>query len=236
MLTEYEHKIRKAHGEHFLKVAGADFSKRFELVKDMTMLSRERLFDFYNSVKYINKRSIPGDVVEIGCWRGGGLAMAALADKDSDVTRKFVGVDTFEGHGRPDITEIDIWGQSQSTRFDSYNGQPWAKAAIDEVESSLRMLLGKCFQKIQLIKGKVEDLPSEIFPTKISILRIDVDWYTPTKSALEKLYDRVETNGIIIIDDYGHHSGARKAVDEFFAQNPVKWTYLDYSCITGQKS
>jgi hypothetical protein len=48
---------------------------------------------------------------------------------------------------------------------------------------------------------------------------------------LESLYDKVVPGGIIQFDDYGYWKGARKAVDEFFAQRtmtlPLK--RLDYS-------
>ena len=50
---------------------------------------------------------------------------------------------------------------------------------------------------------------------EIAVLRLDGDWYESTKICLDKLYDRVIEGGIIIIDDYGHWVGAKKAVDNF---------------------
>jgi hypothetical protein len=38
---------------------------------------------------------------------------------------------------------------------------------------------------------------------------------------LEKLYDKVIEGGIIIIDDYGHFFGAKRATDEFRQQNNI---------------
>jgi hypothetical protein len=53
-------------------------------------------------------------------------------------------------------------------------------------------------------------------PEKISILRLDTDFYDSTKVELEVLYPRLEKYGILILDDYGHFTGVRKAVDEYF--------------------
>jgi predicted O-methyltransferase YrrM len=50
---------------------------------------------------------------------------------------------------------------------------------------------------------------------EIAVLRLDGDWYDSTKICLEKLYDKVIDGGVIIIDDYGHFIGAKRATDEF---------------------
>jgi len=57
---------------------------------------------------------------------------------------------------------------------------------------------------------------------EISVLRLDGDWYESTKICLEKLYDKVIDGGIILIDDYGHWIGAKKATDEFRERNNIK--------------
>jgi hypothetical protein len=43
-----------------------------------------------------------------------------------------------------------------------------------------------------------------------------MDWYAPTFEALEAVAQVLARNAIIIMDDYGHHSGVRQAVDRFF--------------------
>ena len=46
---------------------------------------------------------------------------------------------------------------------------------------------------------------------------------------LEILYPRLVEGGILIIDDYGHWEGSKKAVDEYF--NKKKWLHsVDYTC------
>ena len=38
----------------------------------------------------------------------------------------------------------------------------------------------------------------------------------------------VAVGDVVIIDDYGHHQGCRKAVDEYFADTPVLLHRIDY--------
>jgi hypothetical protein len=67
-------------------------------------------------------------------------------------------------------------------------------------------------------------------PEKISILRLDTDWYESTKIELEILYPLLEPGGVLIVDDYGHFEGAKKAVDEYFCDSKPWMQYVDYSC------
>jgi O-methyltransferase len=56
-------------------------------------------------------------------------------------------------------------------------------------------------------------------PEVIALLRLDTDWYASTKHELLHLYPRLTQSGVLIIDDYGHWQGARKAVDEYVEEN-----------------
>ena len=50
-------------------------------------------------------------------------------------------------------------------------------------------------------------------------MHLDLDVYVPTKILLENFFLFVEKNGIILIDDYKHVSGATRAVNEFLRKN-----------------
>ena len=84
---------------------------------------------------------------------------------------------------------------------------------------------------IKFIEGEVEKtlLYEENLPKKISILRLDTDFYSSTKKELEILYPRLVSGGVCIIDDYGYWKGARQAVDEYFGDQ--KWLHVvDQTC------
>ena len=81
-------------------------------------------------------------------------------------------------------------------------------------------------------KGKVEDTLNnkKNLPKKISILRLDTDFYESTKIELKNLFSRLVKGGIMIIDDYGFWKGARKAVDDYFGDYRQFFHYVDHSC------
>lgn len=72
------------------------------------------------------------------------------------------------------------------------------------------------------VKGKVEDTVPEKAPDRISLLRLDTDWYESTYHGLLHLYPRLSVGGVLIIDDYGHWAGAKKAVDQYLNENHLK--------------
>src|SRR5260370_42690311 len=74
-------------------------------------------------------------------------------------------------------------------------------------------------ERFHFVKGRVEESVPASAPEKISLLRLDTDWYASTKHELVHLFPRLVRAGVLIIDDYGHWRGSRQACDEYFAQN-----------------
>jgi len=223
--------MARNHIDLFRTVVGDKFLDYFDQVKSKTMLSIERLYDLYLSSQYVDKAAIPGIVVEVGTWQGGALGMAILSSPSSE--RKILGFDTYSGHFRPAADEFDVRGRSMRDRYDvaTESGESWAGADLDECRDFL-LSLRTPPPRIVLIKGDVKETLKLWQPEPISILRIDCDWYVESLLSLEILWPHVSLGGIVILDDYGHHSGQRRAVDEFFAARPVKLTHVDYSCLS----
>jgi len=195
------------------------------------MLSPEALYDFWNTIGYICRKGMEGDIMEFGIWKGGAIELAAHALRHFSGSNTIIGLDTFEGHPEPKENEKDIWGNNMNKRFhqEIQEHGTWVKSSYDEVKQNL----SKISSQFRLIKGEVDQNTNHPEITKISILRLDMDWYEPTKAALENFYHRIEPGGSLIIDDYGHHSGAREATDEFLRRNNISlnFRHLNYSCI-----
>jgi hypothetical protein len=68
----------------------------------------------------------------------------------------------------------------------------------------------------------VEDTIPGNMPKKIALLRLDTDWYESTKHELTHLFPLLQSNGVLIIDDYGHWEGARKAVNEYISDKHIR--------------
>src|SRR5207244_6492838 len=105
---------------------------------------------------------------------------------------------------------------AQLARSDRQTGLVWAYAPIEEVESNLRGT-GYPPDKLHFVAGRVEDTLQRYAPDRIALLRLDTDWYESTRHELVHLFPRLTDGGVLIIDDYGHWAGSRKAVDEYFA-------------------
>jgi hypothetical protein len=60
---------------------------------------------------------------------------------------------------------------------------------------------------------------------------LDTDWYKSTKIELEMLYPNLKNDGILIVDDYGHWSGSKKAVNEYFENKKINISHIDYTGI-----
>jgi hypothetical protein len=214
-----------------------EFRELFDRCKLFTMTSVERLYSVYKTVEYLAKAKIPGDVVECGVWRGGScmlIAHSLLRFEGQD--RRLLLFDTFEGHPRPDSThDIDLWGNRAVDDWDRSNqeGAPsgWGYAAFDEVRANLATT-GYPTEKLAFIKGKVEDTLEANIPDRLALLRLDTDWYESTRAALIHLYPKLVPGGVLIIDDYGHYQGQRRAVDEYFASTGERLLFqrIDYSC------
>lgn len=87
--------------------------------------------------------------------------------------------------------------------------------------------------QVILIEGDVLEtlVKTQNIPGKISVLRLDTDWYESTKKELEVLYPKLAVGGVLMIDDYGYWGGAKKAVDEYFADIPRP--FLQYTDSAG---
>jgi hypothetical protein len=208
----------------------AEFWPLYDRCHEETMTPIERLFDLYKTVEYIVRDRIPGAIAECGVWRGGSMMMIADAlTKFGDTSRTLQLFDTFEGLPYPDDkVDIDI--------FDNPATKQWrpemAKGPLDVVTANMA-LTG--YPGVEYHKGMVEDTLAKEALEQYALVRLDTDWYSSTKVELEVLWPRIAPGGVLIIDDFGHWQGARMAVDEFFADKPVRMVRVDYSCRVIQK-
>ena len=200
-----------------------EFMEIYNICKDYTMTSLERMYSLYNSTKYIIANKIEGDLVECGVWKGGSsMLMALLLKRYGIVDKKIYLYDTFEGMSEPSSVDKTINGVNAATLLGNERKEKessvWCYSPIEEVKSLL-FSTGYPQENLIFVKGKVEDTLLEHVPGRISVLRLDTDWYESTKIELQILYPLLSEKGVLIIDDFGHWEGAKKAVTEYFMQN-----------------
>jgi O-methyltransferase len=203
-------------------------------VSGYTQTSPERLYALIEAVQFIVRNEVRGSIVECGVWKGGSMMAAALTLLKLNTLRHIYLFDTFEGMPKPKKEDVDFKGRHASRWFSRLqtgsDSSLWCRASLEDVQQAMNST-GYDPAYVHLFKGKVEATIPKEAPESIALLRLDTDWYESTKHELEHLFPRLSKRGIVIIDDYGHWQGARKAVDEYFTQNrtPVFISRIDYS-------
>lgn len=199
----------------------SDFKRRYSDCLECSMTSVERAYSLHRAVQYIIENNIQGDFVECGVWRGGSAMVMAKTLKEIGVTdRKIYLYDTFEGMPPPTEKDFDLNGKKADEILQNHKNKKeesviWAIAKLSNVQYNL----GKMDypnSNLVFVQGKVEDTIPNKIPDRIALLRLDTDWYESTLHELNHLYPLLEKSGVLIIDDYGHWIGAKKAVDEYF--------------------
>ncbi len=183
------------------------FVRLFDQLIGYTLVDKVRCFMLYQCTK--NSAQIAGDIAEIGVFRGG---TARLLAKTSAPAGKTVHLfDTFAG-----MPSVD-------SSADLHQAGDFANTSIEAVQAYLH----DC-SNVRLYKGIFPSTAQPIEQRSFALVHIDVDIYRSVLNCCDFFYPRMERGGIMIFDDYGFLScpGAKKAVDEFFADKPEVPIYL----------
>ena len=181
-----------------------------------TMTSPERVWALRAALEYVLANKIPGDIVECGVWKGGSMMVCALTLLEKSERRDLWLFDTFEGMAPPKKVDIDYQGNKATQILEEIR----AEASLDEVQKNIEST-GYPLERVRFVKGRVEDTIPESAPQRIALLRLDTDWYESTYHELVHLYPRLSPRGVLLIDDYGHWAGSRKATDQYFAEHAI---------------
>jgi O-methyltransferase len=214
--------------------ADEKFKNTFYTAKPYTMTSLDRMYAAYNAMEYVENNKVEGAVVECGVWRGGSaMVMAMKLVEMGSNSREFYLYDTYEGMTEPTDKDVDFSGKISKVQWvkSQKNGvNEWCLASVEEVKHNMEKTKYP-IEKFHFVKGKVEETIPAIMPERISILRLDTDWYESTKHEMEHLFPKLSVHGVLIIDDYGHWKGSRLAIDEYFTQHNIYplLNRIDYS-------
>lgn len=153
--------------------------------------------------------TLPGDFVECGVWKG--FCFAFLTDylNFGSVDKQLYLYDTFQG-----IPE-DMNSENRSNAV--------YERAVSENRDAMFTRVKQRFSKypnVQVIQGTVPRSFQQACPEKIALLHIDMNSTASEIAALEQLFDRVVSGGMIVLDDYGWtgYSAQRHAEDAFMAE------------------
>lgn len=158
-----------------------------------------RLYALLLNIKQIFAEQIPGELAELGVFRGNSAAVFAhYARLHSRTLWLF---DTFQGFDRRDLVGADA---IKTVEF--------SDTSIDNV----RALVGD--EAVRIVKGRFpESVTSDLQTLRFCLVHIDCDLYEPAKAGLEFFYPRLSPGALIILHDYAnpYWPGIKRAVDEF---------------------
>ena len=212
-----------------IKEVDIDAFKTLSSVMERTMTDENRLYNLILATRYIVQNKIEGDFVECGVWRGGSMMAIALTLLQSNASDRHLFLyDTFQGMTAPSELDRRLSGElasqllidSKENLQGEYSQGIYAYASIEDVKSGMNETTYP-YSLIHFIEGKVEETLLNCSHNKISLLRLDTDWYESTKVELECLWDCLVVGGVLILDDYDHWAGARIATDEFFLKKGI---------------
>jgi hypothetical protein len=166
-------------------------------------------------------KSFTEPVAECGIGSGFSLTYILSYLQQSKALRVYHGFDTFEGF--PYIHAEDLKGIPENRKKISVVGH-YREYNFGHINRVVRRLGAEKIATLH--QGRFDEtIPFLPVHLRFSFVYMDCDLYQSYKSCLDTMYPRVVPGGIIVFDEYEHTvdwPGARKAIDEFFADKPEK--------------
>ena len=153
----------------------------------------------------IHEEKIPGDVAELGVFRGDFARLINAAFPD----RRIHLFDTFEGFPEQDVSIEQSQGLSRAKPGD------FSDTGVQLVTERLPFP-----EKALFYPGYFPETFSACAAEQFAFVSVDADLYAPTAAALPLFLERLSPGGVLLIHDVNstQFSGAGKAVREFCHQ------------------
>jgi len=196
----------------------------------LTYLSENKLISLMETVRAMESANIPGSMIEAGCALGGSSILLAKLKKTGRPMRVYDVFGMIPPPGDQDTPDVHqryetiVSGQSTGLGGDKYYG--YEDELYQKVQHNFATF-GLTHQEgeLELIKGLVQD--TLMVPHPVAFAHIDVDWYDPVMTCLERIYPMLSLGGSIILDDYHDWGGCRRATDEYLAKVAGNFTMDD---------
>jgi len=190
--------------------------KVYDWGKDtLTLLQWNGLEHLEKCILYTIKNNVEGDFIETGVWRGGAVILAKVIYQEIGVNKKVFAADSFEGLPKPNPEKYPL------DKDDKHYMDNMLKVSQEQVSSYFKLF--NCLdENVIFLKGWFKDTLPIAPIDKLSILRLDGDMYESTWDGITNLYPKLSDGGYCIVDDYFHHKGCRKAVDDYRSKYNIK--------------
>src|ERR1051325_2617444 len=142
-----------------------------------------------------NGIELDGDFVECGVFKGDFAWVVARLTEFARQTKTFYLYDTFSGFAPGYSSPADF---PDAPGFFDFANTVYADPSIyHEVVQKFRE-----FPNVRIVRGALPDSLLEAAPDRIAFLHIDLNSPAAEIATLDRLFDRVVSNGMIVFDDY----------------------------------
>ena len=182
-----------------------------------------------NLVSHVkNTYNIDGAMVDVGCWRGG----SSIIMRYYNNKKKLYILDAFEHMSDNIVNKDDYKMDKECIKVLDIFSNYFNKQIIETSEEIVRKNFKKLnvsLNDVYFIKGNLKDKKFKFDKIdKISLLRIDCDFYKPTYNVLENLYPKVSEGGVIIFDDFNiPFLEEKNAVLDYLNVNNIKKEFIN---------
>ena len=193
-------------------MADAAFANVYGEVRQNTLVDVYRCYELWTLAGRLGH--VPGDVLEVGTWRGGtGSLLAAVCARTAPDKIVYL-CDTFEG--------VVKAGEKDTL----YKGGEHADTSRGIV---LELLAKLGLRNTRILQGIFpEQTGAGIADRAFALCHIDVDVYASAKDIFEWVAPRLSRYGLVVFDDYGFRGceGITRLVHEL-ARDPRFFTYFN---------
>lgn len=184
--------------------------------------SQETLINTLQCASKVCIDRIPGDFVECGVGAGSQIAIMDVAlSLFPEASKKIYAFDSYQGiplacekdDQQPGIGNIDP-SKVKKTLEERLVSSGITVHSKQNVINNLKSW-ECCLNLFEFVEGWFQDTLPKSDVRKISLLRLDGDLYESTLVCLMYLFPKLQSGGILIIDDWAL-LGCRKACDEYF--------------------
>lgn len=195
----------------------------FDAFNSFIMSPDKRVFDKLMSKHYFLEmtRGVPGDVMELGVFRGSGIFSWLKMLNYLGSNRSVYGFDIFNS----ELLLSGIGTKDRDVMSSLFQDRGFSPLGYQDVLRS--KLVEHGFSDFELIAGDIFDtLPNFLQKNpgfRASVINLDMDTEEPTYFALEKLWDRLVVGGVLIFDEYGINEWTESdAVDRFMSEKNLQ--------------
>lgn len=170
---------------------------------------------------------LPGDIVEIGVFKGSGILawLKILKVFCPNTNKKVIGFDFFS---KMQVTEFTKDKESGEKLNQVINRVDDSDLLLESVKSKIHNA-GFNDSKYLLIEGDIKNTTNDFVNInpgfRISLLYLDADLMEPTYYSLLYLWDRILPGGYIVFDEYDYHAfNESSGVERFLKEKELEYT------------